>query len=180
MDFFQDNTSTQVYGDTAKKRKVDADGFLMPSSPHKFTSPHKVISPQSSFTLGISDLESVKENTGDSVFSPRKLEFESNGHDTNPIQDKTNITHVPSGKGAASQDTDVQSQMRSILEELKAEHATVYKDWSKNLLDTEDYENNCVQKLDDMIIEAKKIEENINNRKETLRQRLSEILNVLK
>ncbi|XP_052804913.1 uncharacterized protein LOC128234609 isoform X2 [Mya arenaria] len=149
-----------------KKRKIDSDGFVCPTTPDIPKTSH---------------LRKTKDNSQyDDIYEGDYQQEEGptvSGYFQSHSEDSKHSEILPTNQGAALQESSaaIPGNMQTLLAEFTTETSSFFESWSAAFSNSEVYESECPNKLDELIEKAKSLEQSLNKQKNSLCQRLKGI-----
>ncbi|OWF42361.1 uncharacterized protein LOC110461191 isoform X1 [Mizuhopecten yessoensis] len=146
----------QSINTSPKKRKIDKDGFVTPATPDI---------PKSSCHYG-----QVKLMRGDGDINKEDEEYSLGevAEQANGVLSEAGCI----GVSAPSQNDQSVHPVENLIKDMSEETKNIYHQFSKVFRECEEYETACPERLDKLLTEAKALEENLNQQKQVLCNRL--------
>ncbi|XP_067666480.1 uncharacterized protein [Haliotis asinina] len=187
---FLDDEVNQTDNNSTRKRKVDEEGFVHPTTPDipKSSIRYGLPSKPFGFEKLINNSQDIPAEGGDR----QKADFVEIGGENSKRREEGETVISSERTNAPVDDYDKTSESHSgvdkltkhdkvseLIKELSADARMVTMQFAEMLEDSENYETFCVSQLDQLISDAIRLEETLKNQKDVLRQRLGFISRTL-
>ncbi|XP_046578181.1 uncharacterized protein LOC124285937 [Haliotis rubra] len=192
---FLDEEGNQTDNNSTRKRKVDEEGFVHPTTPDIPKSSIRYGLPSKPF--GFEKLISNNQDIPAEGRGRQNSDFDEIGGESNNVRRDDDESVISSEDTNASENTCVgvynkasdsdsevdkltkNEKVSELIKELSADARMVTKQFAETFEDCENYETFCVSQLDQLISDAIRLEETLKNQKDALRQRLGFISRTL-